>query len=175
MSRQALDTLLANIEERASTIDPFETHSSRSTIVGLGAAAGKVIMHVGIGVIRGATYVNRRIVLARIAAAQERAISRLDAAQYRDVLEYQRSVFRLYNCVRFPELISRCDSLGLYSRDVNVLAWHIMLVELSRGHTEELIHALFQPYMTHADIQIYMQQLIVCHLAKWSAQDLLYS
>lgn len=94
MSRQVLDNLLANIEERASTVDPFETNSSRSTIVGLGAAAGKLIMHVGIGVIRGATYANRRVVLARIAAAQEHVVTRLDGAQYRDILEYQRFVFR---------------------------------------------------------------------------------
>ena len=68
-----------------------------------------------------------------------------------------------------PKLISRrYDSLGLYSRDVNVLAWHIMLVEMSRGHTEEIIHALFQPHMTHTDVQVYVQQLVVCHLAKWS-------
>lgn len=97
---QLLDKLLNNIEEEASTVDPWETASSRSTIRGIGSWSGKGIMAVGRSLINGVNYVNERVALARIASAQSTLQQKvgwrigqhapLVEKAYQDMLEYQR-------------------------------------------------------------------------------------
>ena len=90
---QLLDRLLSNIEEEASTVDPWETASSRSTIRGIGSLSGKGIMAIGRTLINGVNYVNERVALARIASAQstlQRQHAPLMEKAYQDMLEYQR-------------------------------------------------------------------------------------
>ena len=123
MSDQLLDVLLAEIEDRASTFDPWETTSGRSSIRGIGTVAGKAIMNVGIGVIRGISYVNVRTALARIARAQRRSGVRLSQTDYQDIVEYQRyapfsmSSFHVLNdpSVQTWNVFARSEHRGLAS------------------------------------------------------------
>ena len=87
-----LAQLLSDINECSSSVDPWETNSSRSTITGLGSLAGRAIMNLGIGVIQVAQYVKERTELARIAAEQERSGRSLSLQAYHDIVEYQRFV-----------------------------------------------------------------------------------
>lgn len=99
MSHPPLDEILARIEADASTVDPWETNSSRSTIVGIGASAGKAIMNIGIGILRSMDYVNIRTTLGRISRRQNHrdpgSSSVMEDWMYRGILEYQRYVHRV--------------------------------------------------------------------------------
>ena len=90
MSSDSLTRLLDDIDEFASTVDPWETNSSRSTIVGLGSLTGRGLMNVGVGILRGMTGVGLRRALARIATAQRQSSRSLGREAYRDIVEYQR-------------------------------------------------------------------------------------
>lgn len=90
MSNDSLTRLLGDIDEFASTVDPWETNSSRSTIGGLGSLTGRGLMNVGVGILRGVTGVGLRRALVRIAAAQKQSSHSLSREAYRDIVEYQR-------------------------------------------------------------------------------------
>lgn len=48
-----------------------------------------------------------------------------------------------------------------------------MLVELGRGHEEQLLHAFSGPQLTPTDLQVFVEQLSICALSKWY-ETLLY-
>ena len=67
----------------------------------------------------------------------------------------------------------KVDRPGLYSLEVNIVAWHILMNELSRGHAEEIVKAALVPGFSRVDIQILVEQLIACSLTDWFVASLL--
>lgn len=56
---------------------------------------------------------------------------------------------------------------GLYPRQINMLAWNLMLNELSHATADQIVGSLFQPGWTRMDVQIFIKQLAGCHLSNW--------
>ena len=83
---------MTDAEDATSTADPWETESSRSTMLGIGSLTGRGIMNVGVGILRGVDYLGQRRRLARVESAQNAATTRLILNAYLDLLEYQRCV-----------------------------------------------------------------------------------
>ena len=121
-------------------------------------------MNVGIGVIQMAQYVKERAELTRIASEQERNGKPLSLQAYHDIVEYQRFV-----SVRFLKFLLAQTFLspGLYSQEINVIAWRLLLIEIYRDHISEVLAALFQPQITRGDVQTLIQQLAACALTNW--------
>lgn len=100
MSESLQHRLLLDVEDQASTIDRFETNSSRSTIRGLGSLTGKGLLAVGVGILRGVDYVTIRRTLSKIAEDQSKKKPLTEKA-YQDILEYQRFArVLLFVCTR---------------------------------------------------------------------------
>lgn len=55
----------------------------------------------------------------------------------------------------------------MYSREVNIVAWHLMLEELLRGNAQNVVDGLSQKAIIRVDIQVFVQQLVACSLAGW--------
>ncbi|TCD71404.1 hypothetical protein EIP91_010110 [Steccherinum ochraceum] len=164
-----LDRLLTDVEDETSTVDPLETMSTRSsTIVGIGTLTGRGIMLVGTGVIRAVSYVGLRRELGRIASAQRKSAP-VYGARYEWRPGGTQGIGMIYPPLD-PPLYSPLVELqrpGLYPRDISVGAWNLMLVELGRGHEEQLLRAFLRPQLSSTDLQIYVKQLSICALSEW--------